>query len=110
MREHLVSVYLKDGVIAHVQSTNSRQRPRDVKEFDSNKIIIPMRRVNLILVPTVEEMDLGADGKPLHRKASKLYQDELEFVDGIVRYREGTPQLGEDIQEVGKVRDRQVAR
>ena len=105
MMEHLVSAYIRANMIAHVQSTNGSVWLRDIEERDENQIIIPMRRVNLILAPTVEEIERGENGKPVHRKAAELFQKELEFTDGKVRYRIGLPQFGEEIQEIGEVRD-----
>lgn len=105
MRDHLVSVYLRANTIVHVQSTNGPIWPRDTEERDKDKVIIPMRRVNLILTPTEAEITQKEDGKPVHRKAAELFQKELEFTDGKVRYRIGLPQFGEEIQEIGDVRD-----
>lgn len=116
MRKHLVSVYLRGDVILHLQSTNGDVWLSDVLEIGSGGIEVPLRRVNVILEPTADEIAQGSDGRPLHRSASKLFNEELEFVrgiegeDGKVVYRSGSPQFGEDIQEVGEVRDGRIAR
>lgn len=89
---HLVSVYLKGGVIAHVQSTNGDEWPRDVKEFDENNVAIPLARVDVTLEPTAEEIAKAVNGRPKHRSAAVLFQEELELVAGKVRYRAGKGQ------------------
>ena len=86
---HRVSVYTKAGVIAHVQSTNSDEWPHDVREFDLNGVETPLVRVDVELEPTPEEIAESTDGRPVHRKASVLFREELEIVGGRIRYRAG---------------------
>ena len=87
MRNHLDSVYLKAGAIAHVQSTTGDHLPREVIEFDEKRLKIPLTRIDLELEPDAEEIREGKAGRPRHRKASDLFQNELEFRGGKVRYR-----------------------
>lgn len=89
MNNHLVSVYLKAGVIAHVQSTNGPEWPRDVVEMDQNQNVIPLQRVDITIEPTPEEIAEAVHEQPRHRSASALFRDQLEFVGGVVRYRVG---------------------
>lgn len=89
---HRVSVYLKAGVLAHVQSTNSDLWPLDVQEFDVVGAEIPLVRIDVELEPTEAEIAEGVNGRPVHRKASVLFRQELEVVGGRVRYRPGEGQ------------------
>lgn len=86
---HRVVVYLKANVIAHVQSTNGDAWPGVVEERDPNGVNVPLRRIELELEPTQEEIDKGENGRPQFRKASALFNDELEYdvPSGRVRYR-----------------------
>lgn len=86
---HRVSVYTKAGVLAHVQSTNSDEWPRDVIEMDENSVVVPLIRIDVELEPTAVEIADGVNGRPAHRKASVLFREELEIVGGRVRYRAG---------------------
>lgn len=93
---HRVVVYLRAGVIAHVQSTNGPEWPRDVKELDIDGVEVPLRRIELELEATPEEIAEGESGQPRHRKASALFRDELEFdaPSDRVRYRAGSGRDG----------------
>lgn len=86
---HRVVVYLKANVIAHVQSTNGDEWPRMVQERDQNGVEIPLRRIELELEATQEEIDKGENGHPQHRRANALFNDELEYNAAAdqVRYR-----------------------
>lgn len=86
---HRVSVYTKAGVLAHVQSTNSDLWPRDVEERDAAGVVVPLTRTDVELEPTAAEIADGVSGRPVHRKASVLFQQELEMVGGRIRYRAG---------------------
>lgn len=86
---HRVSVYTRAGVLAHVQSTNGPEWPRDVKEFDSAGVEVPLVRVDVELEATTAEIAESVNGQPTHRKASVLFQKELEISGGRVRYRTG---------------------
>ena len=86
---HRVSVYVKAGAIAHVQSTNSDVWPRDVEERDAAGALVPLTRIDVELEPTAAEIAEGTKGRPEHRKASVLFNEELEIVGGRVRYRAG---------------------
>ena len=92
MSVHRVSVYTKAGVVAHVQSTNGDEWPGDVVETDRNGVAIPLDRIDVELEPTEAEIASGSDGRPQHRRASVLFQKELEVVQGRVRYRAGQGQ------------------
>ena len=91
MSVHRVSVYLKQpgNVLAHVQSTNGDVWPRDVEERDAAGVVVPLTRIDVELEPTAAEIAEGDNGRPVHRKASVLFQQELEVVGGRVRYRAG---------------------
>ena len=86
---HRVSVYTDAGVMAHVQSTNGPEWPRDVKAFDASLVEIPLVRVDVELEPTAREIADGSNGQPAHRKATVLFREQLEVVGGRVRYRAG---------------------
>ncbi len=92
MSVHRVSVYTKAGLVAHVQSTNGDEWPSDVVETDRNGVILPLDRIDVELEPTVTEIENSTHGRPQHRRASVLFQEELEVVGGRVRYREGRGQ------------------
>lgn len=89
MNQHKVSVYTKVGVLAHVTSTNGDTWPPDVTETDLGGLVVPLTRIDVILEPTAEEIAGGANGRPLPRNASVLFQKELEVSEGKVRYRAG---------------------
>ena len=91
MSVHRVSVYLKQpgDVLAHVQSTNGDVWPRDVEERDAAGAVVPLTRIDVELEPTAAEIADGVDGRPVHRKAAVLFNEELEVVGGRVRYRAG---------------------
>lgn len=86
---HRVSVYTDAGVLKHVQSTTGDEWPRDVVETDLNGDIVPLVRVDVELEATAAEIRDGTNLRPKHRKASVLFQRELEVVGGRVRYRAG---------------------
>lgn len=89
---HRVVVYLlADLSIAHVQSTNGSVWPGVVVAHDELKVEIPMRRMELELEATNEEVNEGEFGQPRHRSASVLFRDELLFdaPSDRVRYRPG---------------------
>ncbi len=86
---HRVSVYTHLGVLKHVQSTNSDEWPRDVVETDLNGVVLPLVRIDVELEATAQEVRDGVNARPQHRRASRLFQKELEVVGGRVRYRAG---------------------
>ena len=89
MNNHLVSVYLRAGVVAHVQSTNGDEWPRDLMETDANGVAIPLVRIDVEIEPTNAEVVAGTNGRPAPRRAAVLFEKELEVVAGKVRYRVG---------------------
>lgn len=89
MSVHRVSVYTRAGVMAHVQSTNGDAWPRDLMETDANGVEIPLARIDVELEPTAAEIKDGTQGRPAPRRATVLFQKELEVVAGKVRYRTG---------------------
>lgn len=92
---HRVVVYLHaDMKIAHVQSTNGPEWPGVVVETDALDAEVPLRRIDLELEPTIEEIAEGKNGQPRHRPAGVLFNDELEFdvLSDRVRYRPGQGQ------------------
>lgn len=89
MSVHRVSVYMRGSVLAHVQSTNGDQWPRDVVETDAAGVVTPLVRIDVVLEPTAAEITDATHGRPAHRNAAALFQKELEVVDGKVRYRAG---------------------
>lgn len=89
MKDHLVSVYTRAGVLAHVQSTNGDEWPRDVQEFDSAGVLVPLDRIDVTLEPTAAERAGAVDARPLPRSAGALFRTELEVIGGKVRYRSG---------------------
>ncbi len=94
---HRVVVYLRaDQSLAHVQSTNGDEWPGLLEERDRDGVVLPLRRIELELEATPEEMDAGENGRPRHRKAAVLYRDELEYdIPGHrIRYRAGSRQTG----------------
>lgn len=93
---HRVAVYLRGNVMAHVQSTNGHELPGPVRELDKNGVETPLRRIELEIEATPEEVEQGTNGQPRHRKASALFRDELEYdaqADRI-RYRAGAGRDG----------------
>ena len=112
MSGHLVSIYIKDGVMAHVQSTNGDRWLADVQEWAPGpaRVLIPLRRINLLIKPTIDEIAQGTGGNPLHRDAIQLLREELEFVEDSIIYREGSPQFRQPIELVGEVRDGRIVR
>ena len=101
MNNHLVSVYTRGGVMAHVQSTNGDQGPPDVVETDAAGAVVPMVRIDVELEPTADEIADGVNGRPAQRRAGDLFRKELEVVAGKVRYRAGKG-------SGGAIRDRAV--
>ncbi len=94
---HRVVVYLRpDQSLAHVQSTNGDVWPGALEERDPNGIVLPLRRIELELEATAEEMDAGENERPRHRKAAVLFRDELEYDAGsdAIRYRASSGQRG----------------
>lgn len=89
MNFHLVSVYLRAGVMAHVQSTNGNVWPADVTETDALGAPVPLTRIDVKLEPTADEIANGVRDRPAPRKASVLFGKELEVVAGKVGYRAG---------------------
>ena len=89
MNNHRVSVYTRAGVLAHVQSTNGDEWPRDLTERDSNGVVIPLDRIDVELEPTEAEVENGVNDRPTPRRAGVLFRKELEVVAGKVRYRAG---------------------
>ena len=89
MSVHRVSVYTKAGILAHVQSTNGDEWPGDVIETDKDGVQTPLVRIDVELEPTAAEIANGTPGQPASRRASVLFQKELEVVAGKVRYRAG---------------------
>lgn len=87
---HRVVIYLRaDNTLAHVQSTNGSEWPGELVERDKDLVVVPLRRVELELEATPEEIAEGVNGHPRHRKASALYNDELEYdaPSDRIRYR-----------------------
>jgi hypothetical protein len=77
---HRVVVYLRaDNTLAHVQSTNGSEWPGLLVERDKDQAVVPLRRIELEIEPTNAEVVAGTNGRPAHRKASALYNDELEY-------------------------------
>lgn len=89
MSVHRVSVYMRAGVLAHVQSTNGDAWPRDLTETDASGVEIPLVRIDVELEPTAAEVADGTNGRPAHRRAAALFHKELEVTAGKVRYRAG---------------------
>lgn len=65
--------------MAHVQSTNGPEWPKMVRERDKDGVEVPLRRIELEIEATPEEIEQGTNGQPRHRKASILFHDELEY-------------------------------
>ncbi len=87
---HRVVVYLRpDRSLAHVQSTNGDQWPGLIEERDKAGNLQPLRRIELELEATPEEVAAAENERPRHRKASALFRDELEYDPGrdSIRYR-----------------------
>lgn len=87
---HRVVVYLRaDNTLAHVQSTNGSEWPGLLVERDKDFVVVPLRRIELELEPTNAEVIDGTNGHPQHRKASALFNDELEYdaIGDKIRYR-----------------------
>ncbi len=94
---HRVVVYLRaDQSLAHVQSTNGDVWPGPLEERDRDGVVLPLRRIELELEATAEEMDAGENERPRHRKAAALFRDELEYDAGsdAIRYRASSRQRG----------------
>ncbi len=89
MNNHRVSVYTRAGLLAHVQSTNGDEWPGDLTETDQDGANIPLIRFDVELDPTNAEVIAGANGRPAHRRATVLFEKELEVAAGKVRYRAG---------------------
>lgn len=89
MSVHRVSVYTRAGVMAHVQSTNGDTWPHDLTERDAGGVVIPLVRIDVELEPTAAEIAAGTNGHPAPRRATVLFQKELEVAAGKVRYRAG---------------------
>lgn len=89
MNFHLVSVYMRAGVLAHVQSTNGDKWPADVEETDAVGAVVPLTRIDVKLEPTAAEIADAIAERPAPRSASVLFDKELEVVLGKVRYRVG---------------------
>lgn len=89
MNYHLVSVYTRAGVLAHVSSTNGDLWPGAIVEHDSFGVVIPLVRIDVKLEPTAAEAGdvLNPQSKP--RSASVLFKKELEVIAGKVSYRAG---------------------
>ena len=93
---HRVVVYLKGSVITHVQSTNGPEWPNPLRELDIDGVEVPLRRIELEIEATQEEIAEGTSGQPRHRKATVLFRDELEYdaVGDRIRYRAGAGRDG----------------
>ena len=89
MKYHLISVYTRAGVLAHVQSTNGDQWPPNVVETDSNGVVTPLVRIDVEVEPTAREIANSANSRLVPRSAAVLFTKELEVVAGKVRYRAG---------------------
>ncbi len=89
MNNHLVSVYTRAGVIAHVQSTNGVEWLPDLVEINDAGVVTPLVRVDVELEPTARETADAINNHPTPRSASVLFRKELEVVAGKVRYRAG---------------------
>jgi hypothetical protein len=89
MRNHKVAVYTRAGVLAHVQSTNGEEWPADIEEYQSDGTPVPLVRIDVELEPTAREIADGDVDKPAPRRASVLFNRQLEVVGGKVRYRSG---------------------
>lgn len=92
---HRVVVNMAPGnVIAHVQSTNGDEWPREITETDEDGNETPLVRIFLELEPTPEEIEAGENGRPAHRSASSLFNTELEISGGKIRYRADSGRTG----------------
>ncbi len=102
MNFHLVSVYTRAGVLAHVQSTNGDEWPLDITEYDAAGVPTPLVRIDVELEPTAAEVAGGKDEHPAPRRAGVLFKKQLEVVAGKVSYRAGEG-------DGGAIRDRGAA-
>lgn len=89
MNFHRVSVYLRAGVLAHVQSTNGDQWLPELVETTAAGVVVPMDRIDVELEPTAAEIENSTHGRLAPRSAAVLFHEELEVVAGKVRYRAG---------------------
>ncbi len=100
MNNHLVSVYTRAGVMAHVQSTNGVRWPPDLIETDAGGVVTPLARIDVELEPTAREIVDGTNDHPAPRSASVLFAKELEVAVGRVRYRAGEGSGGAIVDRV----------
>ncbi len=93
---HRVVVYLKSpgNVLAHVQSTNGDEWPRPIVEMDGSGVVVPMRRIELEIEATPEELAGGTTDHPQHRSAADLFRKELEYVGNQIQYKTGAGRTG----------------
>ncbi len=93
---HRVVVYLRAGVLAHVQSTNGPKWPREITEQDLSGVVSPLRRIELEIDATPEEIAAGENDRPQHRTASDLFSKELEYdaLGDQIKYRAGAGRTG----------------